>query len=282
MKMKQTISLLPMRVGLYEKYLAISQKTKPTKRQHLFRQKLELMTYRNDFQDEVAFFRTHFGIPKLGFSDFASCYKWADNIVDDPKKYADKDPLLAYAKLKEGKVYSPAQQYSEMLRGLLRTFWIKERWFEAVEYYILFNKTDAHELLPKTVVVSFTPDKITGENILSLQIFSDTEQSDILDWWKTIENFQGIAKAHTGLDMQKQKDTLSSIQRDVLPAVQKQKSKKVRVRAEVAVDKARTAYFLRKEGKTYEEIRKVIGCMQGQVGTYIKRFQRIVDEVRLD
>lgn len=282
MKMKQTMPLLLMRVGLYEKYLAISKETKPTKRQLLFRQKLELMSYKSDFQEEISFFRTHFGIPKLGFSDFSACYKWAENIEDDPKKYGKKDPLLVYAKLKDGKVFSPAQQYEEMLYGLLRTLCIAERWLEAVEYYILFNKIDAHELLPKTVIVSFTPDKITGENVLSLRIFSDTEQSDILDWWKTIENFQGIAKAHAGLDVRKQKDALTASQRDVLQTVQKQKSKKVRVRAELAIDKARTAYLLRKEGKTYEEIRKVIGCMQGQVGTYIKRFQRIVDEVRLD
>lgn len=282
MKMKQTMSILLMRVGLYEKYLTLSQKTAPTKRQLLFRQKLELMTYRRDFQDEVIFFRTHFVIPKNGFSDFTSCYEWTENILDDPKNYADRDPLLSYAKLKEGKIFSPAQQYGEMLRGLLRAFWIKERWLEAVEYYILFNKIDAHELLPKTVIVYFSPDKITGENILSLQIFSDTEQSDILDWWKTIENFQGVANAHAGLDIRKHKEALSASQQDVLPAVQKQKSKKVRVRTDVAIDKARTAYLLRKDGKTYEEIRKVIGCMQGQVGTYIKRFQKIVDEVRLD
>lgn len=271
-----------MRMKMYEQYVSLSQKTKPSRRQLLFRQKLELMTHKKDFQEEVSYFRTHFGIPKSGFSDFASSYKWAKSVIDDPKKYANTDPILAYAKLKEGKVYSPSQQYGEMLRGLLRTFWIKERWFEAVEYYILFNKTDVYELLPKTVIVSFSPDKITGENILSLQIFSDTEQGDVLEWWKMIENFQGIANAHAGLDTRKQKDALSASRRDVLPVVQKQKSKKVRVRGEIAIDKARKAYLLRKDGKTYEEIRKVIGCTQGQVGTYIKRFQKIVDEVRLD
>jgi len=283
MKMKKSFSVLELRVSLYKKYRDMSAKTKPTKKQLFFRQKLELMTRRPDFQEEVRFFRTQFGIPREGFAD-DKCLEWAKSIISDAKMYAQKDPLRAYAKLQEGKLHTPLNEYENTLRKMLRTFGIRRRWLEAVEYYLLFNKLDAHEVLPKSVEVAFIPDEITGENTLCLRISTDTEQRDILDWWSTIENFQGIIRSQGGLDIQSLlDDAIKKLERiDPVPSVKEQKSKKDRERSNLALEKGRRAYLLKQRGKNYREIAQAVGIAQGQVGTYIKRFKILINEVRLD
>lgn len=280
--MKNQFSLLGLRIKQYMEYVEMSDHSKPTKKQKLFAQKLELFTYRDDFQEEVRFLRKRFGIPTTGYSKFDDCLRWSSAIIDEPQEYAKKDTLRAYAKLRERKPTTPFDEYEKMLRELLHTLAIGGRWFEAVEYYLLFNKIDAHEILPKSVVVSFIPDEITGENTLCLKVFADTEQRDILEWWRTIESFQGIIRAQRGLNVLDKQQALRAMSIDPIPHVKKQKSKKERGHTEVAVGKARKAYLLRQAGKTHKEIGQMIGCAQGQVGTYIGRYERLVKDAELN
>lgn len=275
---------LEMRAAMYEQYHALSSKTKPTSKQELFHQRLILMTYRDDFQQEVRYLRKCFGIPEEGFSDFAASRKWAREIIADPREYARKDPLRAYAKLKERKAVSPAGEYGDAFKALLRSFGIHARWDGAVEYYVWFNKVDAHEILPKTVEVHFAPDKMTGENTLYLRISGDTELRDVQEWWSTIESFQGLMRSQRGLDLRNltEETMLELLRRDPTLDVEKQKSKKERRLLPYSLDKIRRAYQLRAKGETYNEIAKKIRCSQGQVGTYIKRFRDAIQAAKLD
>jgi hypothetical protein len=258
---KGFLSVLAIRVAMYEQYKAMSANTKPTKKQELFRQRLELITYRDEFRGKVSDFRMRFRIPSDGFTDFAECHQWT-------KKVSAKD----------------STDYEVALRALLASLGIKARWFEATEYYLLFNKIDAHELLPKSVTVKIMSDAITGETNLCLQISSETEQRDILHEWKTIERFQGIVRSQQGLDtINPAQDFLRKLEKiDPMPHVEKQVRGKTKRHDEAALEKSRRAYLLRQDGKSYKEIGKSVGCDQWQVGTYISRFKQLISKVKLD
>ena len=284
MNMETQFSFLKLRIGIYEKYKAISLKTKPNAKQKFYGQKFELMTCRDAFQDEIRYLRKRFRVPTEGFADFTSCYKWAAGTIEDPKEYAKQDPLRVYANLQKGKADTPFIDYESALNKALRALRIRERWRETVEYYLLFNKVDAHEILPKSVLLTFTADKITGENNLCLQISTDTKENDIREWWRTIQTYQGIMRSQKGLDLATMDDeTWRKLDElDPAPSVSKQRAKKVRKHDVSVFKKYQLAYTLRHEGKSYNEIKKVLHCGQSEVGVYIKHFKDIIKAVELD
>ena len=262
----------------------MSERVKPTKSQELYKQKLELMTYRDDFQTEINFIRKRFGIPDSGFPDFKTCGKWAQEITtsSEPEKSVKKDPMRAYAKLREGTLFS--SEYEKVLSRLMKTLDIDNRWFEAVEYYLLFNKTDAHQMLPKSVVVELLAEPKTNKQKLYLQITADTEQRDIIEWWSTVQKFQGILRSNSEIDYSKSaSEILKKIKSiDPVPYVAIQEKKKDRKKSSLTIKKCRDAYLLRSEGKSYNEIKKVIGCAQNEVGMYIGRYKKMIRNNRLD
>lgn len=278
-----SLDYLEQRVLMYEQYREMSDRSTPTPRGKWFAQKLELMTYRDDFQDEVRFFRKCFGIPTDGFTDFSSCRKWAKGVSSDPKAYAKKDFLRAYAKLLEHKVASEFGEYEAALRAFMRLLHIRRRWLEAVEYYALFNRIDSHQLLPKSVATSLgTTDAITGESVLHLEIGTETELSDITEWWSTIENYQGFIRSQGRRDVMDADYAKAVLSVDPVPHVVKQKRGKERKHLPHSLEKMRKAYELKRAGKNYKEIAEKIKCGQGEVGTYVKRFRDAVTSAELD
>ena len=151
-----------------------------------------------------------------------------------------------------------------------------------IEYYLLFNKTDVHELMPKSVAVTFNPDEITGENTLYLRIGTDTEQRDVENEWKSVAAFQGMVRSQKGFDLNKMSDQKKVLKIDPNEAVKKQKTKKDRKHKVVTLEKYKRAYELRGQGKSYKEIAKSLGCAYNEVGGYLKRFKDVIANVKLD
>ena len=279
-----SFSYLPLRIALYEGYWKMSQKVKAAKSQELYKQKLELMTYRDDFQTEISFFRKRFDIPVSGFPNFKTCKEWAQKLTvfSEPKRSAKEDPLRAYTKLQQGTLLE--SEYEKALAQILSVFEIDERWSEAVEYHLLFNKMDTHEVLPKSVVVRFVADAKTNKPTLCLQITADAEYRDVLEWWGIIQKFQAILRSLKDVDYSKNSSEIAKAvsEIDPVPYVAVQEKKKDRKRFPYAIEKCRRAYLLRQEGKSYNEIGSKIGCAQNEVGTYISRFKEMVSKNRLD
>lgn len=178
----------------------------------------------------------------------------------------------------------PANEYEGARVLLMRQFTISERWADTIEYYLLFNKLDVHEVLPKTAQAVSMLDRITGRPYLSLRIGSDTEQRDILEEWASIEAFQGIVYSQRNLDYSndpggflKELDKI-----DPVSSVEKLKAKKNRGHGAMTLDKYKRVYELRLKKKSYSEIAEAIGCSYYEVGTYLKRFREAINGVELD
>jgi len=271
------------RVAIYKKFEELSQETKSTRKQDFFRQKLQLMICRDDFQSEAKLLREKCGIPAEGFLDMESCIEWA-GIISGQNKLGKKRCSLN-EKIEALKAVD--SEYIKSFKDLLRNFGIKERWENVVEYYILFDRIDIHELLPKSVEVRIANDEMTGESSLTLKIGCDTELRDILDEWSTVEYYQGIIRAQRGLDLiSMTKETRGKLDAiDIGVYVKKQKQKKDRGRDDTIFEKQLRAYELRREGKSYSEIAKEIfgkTSYYDKVGIYIKRIKDAIKSVSLD
>ena len=107
----------------------------PDEKYPIFLQKVELMTYKGDFIEEVLGLRRKFDIPKQGFDNFDICFKWAKKITVDTEI-----------------------EYEDRLDILFKHFDIKSRWKNIIEYFILFDDIDAPHLLPRSVEVCIKPD----------------------------------------------------------------------------------------------------------------------------
>ncbi|MCX6739436.1 MAG: hypothetical protein NT098_05325 [Candidatus Parcubacteria bacterium] len=278
-----SFSFLPLRVALYKKYWEMSQKRKATNSEVLYKQKMELMTYRDGFREEVGVFRKHFGIPSNGFPDFKPCEEWAKEITvnSEPSQMVTRDPLRDYPKAENETLFE--SDYEKDLSRLLKMFEISDRWSGAVEYYLLFNNIDAMEILPKKVIIKMLTDEKTHKPTLCLQITADTEQVDIKEWWRTVQKFQGILRSFEDLDYSDDaREFVKKLNVNPLPYIEKQEKKKDRKRLPYVFEKYKTAYFLHQSGKSYNEIKKECNCEQSEVGKFIERFKKMIQRNKLD
>ena len=140
-------------------------------------------------------------------------------------------------------------------------------------------------MLPDLVRVLLKNDPSTKKSALYLQIWSETEQRDIQDWWSVIEDWQGMYKSQQGISLSGK--TSEEIIKEVenspnpIPFIKKQKSKKDKTFT--MLKKYKQAYDLRtKEKKSYKEIGRIVGCDESHVSVFIKRFKDAVSQNRLD
>lgn len=285
------LSYLSLRVRLYEGYHSFSMRIAATKKQKLLKQKLELMACREDVQAEIKSFREEFSVPLEGFSSFNDGFEWSQNVARsyDPKSYPASGPVNASREQGDNLQTfsnSPLEaQYKRKLTEFLRLFEIDDRWSDAVEYYILFNKIDAHEVLPKSVKIQTIPDK-DGRQSLQLLIRDDVEQSDVLAEWPVIEAWQGIVHSQQNLNFndpaKKLWKELEKI--DPNPDWERQKKRKNRGSRTATFESYMLAYRLKREGKSYKEIAKELGfgADWAKAGIHVKRSKDLIYGIRLD
>lgn len=246
------------RLNAYQLHKSFSEEIKkPTKKQKLYRQKLELMSYQEDFSKSVEKLRKNNNIPKTGFPSFSECRKWAER--------------------------QSKSKYDNELTSLVERSGIALRWFDAVEYYVLFNKTDVWDILPTSVGLKLMKDPESGNESLFLQIYKDTKIEDIKLKWNIIQKMKGLIKPYDykvirgeeGFVAKSTKTDHSERARDI-------SNRKDRKLESMPLRKRRKAYDLYKQGLSYEEIGKEIGCMYNEVGIHIHRFKKEIRDVKLD
>ena len=148
----------------------------PDERYPIFLQKVELMTYREDFIKEVLGLRNEFGIPKLGFDDFDTCIKWAEKITMEIEL-----------------------EYEHRVDDLFKHFNIKPRWKNIIGYFILFDNIDAPHLLPRSVEVCIKPDSLSERSVY-IKIQPETTLEDIKNWWSIVQKWKGLLLTGRPLD----------------------------------------------------------------------------------
>ena len=208
----------------------------PEEKNQIFMQKVELMTYREDFNKNISKLRKKHKIPAKGFLSLGNCADWAGKmeLVDEITYEDDFDAILKY-------------------------FTIKKRWFSIIEYYLLFNKLDMPHLLPKSVFVEIKPD-IDKELSVYIKIQPETTLKDIKSWWNVIKTYQGIAVGNKGvldgLDPSTEYlDAFKDLPKDDKD-IRRQHSKKEKKLS--AIQKNKEAYDLKMKGNSTKEIKVIM------------------------
>lgn len=221
---------------------------KPTKKQKLYKQKIDLMSFREDFREELDQFRQKHDIPVSGFTDFEDCISWS-------KK-------------------QNREEYDLELNRLLGKFAIAIRWREAIEYFILFNSSEAWLVLPSSVGLKMMQDSETGGMGLFLQIYKDTKVEDIKLSWSSIQMMKGLIKPYD-------EDAPQNMPR-FLTRSRKISNKKDRKLESGSLKLQKKIYELHLEGKSSREIGRIVNRSYDTVNIYLHRFKKELESVRLD
>ncbi len=218
-----------------------------------------ILTNDPDFLKEAKRIRVSFDIPNHGFKNDQDAIRWAKKIYNNKKINLLK---------KEVKNLFPER--------------ISPRWYPAIEYYLLFNKTNAEHLFPPPL--DFWIEERDREYVIMLKILKGTTQKDIIkvlpeiekqkriigkiDRWKIKDNKEKFNEAYT-----------YSVSNGSIIKIKPSKDK--RFGSYKNFLKYKKAFELRKKGKTYEEIAKEIESYKSdspKTGTYIKRFKEALKE----
>lgn len=219
---------------------------KINKRIYKQKQKFDILLSDPSFIERVDTIRRTFRIPDKGFTSFQDCLKWAINL------YKKENMLKSFKN--NIKTIFPIEEKNK----------IGERWWPAVEYFILFNRADADHLFPNQV--DFGVEERGGELILGLEIYKDTTMDDIKAIWPQIEDHKKI-----------------------LGRVDKMKKDKMTIKAWQPKRfgeyenflKYKKAFELKNQGRSYNYIASELGIGYSEVGTYIKRFNKAIEENNL-
>jgi len=239
------------RIKLYEKYLQLSSKSLPTKKQLVLEERFIAYSYKAEFQEQVKSLRALHNIPELGFDNLNHALK-VFNV--------------------------PEESYQSDLENALDTLDIDERWLQTIEYYLLYNNIPEHELMPKSVAIKFRPNERSGRQELFIQLFPETQKKDIEIEWNVIKMFISMLELSNDADLNTEKSRKKFIENENLKEFNKLQRKKKRT----GLKKKRRAYELRMEGKKYSEIAKIIKCDTDQVSAYILRYKKDIKKATLN
>lgn len=202
--------------------------------------------------------RKIFYIPENGFTDNEQCLGWAKDLYKNENR---------------------KKSFNNIIKNLYPDK-IGPRWYPAIEYFVLFNRSDADHLFPNQVDFGIANDN--GEFILELEIYKDTTLKDIEKIWPTIKKNQEIMgkinkmKVENGSSGKKSKDVVITKYDDKFIEIKRWQLK--RFGSYKNFLQYKKAFKLKKQGKTYNEIASELKIGYSEVGTYIKRFEKAIKE----
>lgn len=213
-----------------------------------------------NFIKEVYKIREVFGIPKQGFNNDEKTLEWAKDLYS-----------------KDNRVKS----FKNIIRNLYPNK-IGARWYPAIEYFILFNRSDANHLFPNQVNFGIRNDN--GEFILELEIYKDTSLENIEKIWPIIKKNREIVGKINKMKIGNIKDKNPE---DVIYTIHDNRLIKIkgwrpkRFGSYKIFLQYKKAFDLKQQGKKYKEIAKELGLYESdwpKIGTYIKRFKKAIKE----
>lgn len=210
----------------------------------LQREKFLILQSNQEFLLRMARIRTKFGIFTKTFKDQL---EWAKNLYKTKKTSETKS------------------DFDKEIQKLLHDFHISERWQQAIEYYVIFNKSPKN-LIPPALDFCF------GDNLhsITIKINRNTTLDDIKETWKEIE------KSKSALKVLSEKYETDDGRR-ILKFRKPKKHTPIR-----EFQKYKKTYQLRQKGLKYRDIAKQLGINDySVVGIYIKRFKKAIRENEL-
>ncbi len=261
MKEKTYIIINPAEKWITE----LSPNTIRLRSKELFNQKqkvkFEILLCDPEFLQKINTIRKTFNIPTNGFADEKKALKWAKNL------YSKEYRLMS-------------------LKNTIRDLYpekIGSRWYLAIEYYLLFNRTNADHLLPNQV--NYWVEIDDDEYRLKIEIYKDTSIEDIKKIWPEIKKQRKLIGTIKKMKVKERENSISN--KNIVYTINEDKIIKINLWDQKRFGnyknflQYRKAYELRKIGKKYTEIAVKLGWSNAdsyKVGTYIKRFKQAIKE----
>jgi len=231
-------------------------KTDPTLPEELSPQKERFLIFTSklDFVKELLKIREMLGITKEGFS----------------KKKAS-GWRVGYMK-KHGK------QYEVLILELLKKFQIHWRWKDAIEHFLLTNKSD-DSLLPKNL--SWALEEVDGSWELRMSIFPGASLAEIRKEWPELKKQLRLS----GYPVAAKKSTPTKDQVMIAGRAGYSELKNYqRFNSQPQFESYKKVFELREQGMIYEQITKEMGWEKSdypKVGTYLVRFKEALEQANL-
>lgn len=224
------------------------------------KEKISILLANPEFISAILELRICFNIPSIGFFDFKSSINWAKRIILNNK----------------------LRKYNLNLQKIMKRFKIGSAWKQAIEYYLIYNRKDLDHLIPKPVNIQVTIEE-NGEITLRLQIYKDTELSDIIKFSSEIKKNQSalgypVNNQVNSTDVEKITYIFDKQSKKVWK-ISKNKPKRFKNYEQFLRHK--NAYDLKQQGKSYKFIAKELKCQYSAVSVYIKRFEDAIKQNEL-
>ena len=227
------------------------------------RNKLLVFLCNKELRKAIEAIREEFTIPVVGLKDKVKAKEWAEKLYCSPK--------------------NKTCYFNEISR-LLEVFNASQRWENALQYYVLFNKKSFDHLIPLPFDAGIRVDE-ENKRHLSLELYSDTTLEDIKLFWPEIsalktplDRFQDD-NTNTGefilvLDKSKKKLTKSYVQ------------KTGRLKKPFDLPGNLKIYDLKNKGLKYKEIAETVKLNQktisyDDVSRILNRFEKIAKKTKL-
>lgn len=234
------------------------------------RQKLEFLILNEEFNKDIQELRIKWNIPKNGFEtgeedllwQQEKLYKATDDYTDNPgthskyrKAKAEKDMRKREEEIKKIDDEIPINAYHNDIKKVLSKYKILNGNFkDSIEGYIKTNKINPHS----PFILHEKGDLMSENREIHIRIFPETTLKDIQNNWWMVEE---LKKHRWG----------------------KQKSKRQRPLDNFSLEKR--IYELKKEGKSYKAISKIIKeefkllIPYDQISTHYQRFTKKVRNI---
>lgn len=226
-------------VPLHEGVIKVDQPIPKSQKEKFF-----ILQSNPEFFLRRASIRTKFG---LFTGDFEDYFGWAEKLYEEKELGKTKD------------------DFDKEIRALMHDFHIGQRWQQAIEYYVIFNKHPEHLIPP---ALDFYVD--SNFHTISLKINRGTTLDDIKENWREIEKNKHYLEV---LSDKYETDDGEQILKRIKP----KKYSTIR-----EFQKYKKASQLNESGLKYAEIAKRLGINDySTVGVYIKRFKEAIKENEL-
>lgn len=213
-----------------------------------------IFTSKPDFIAEVLKVRKKINAPLNGFSK-KKASEWHVNYME-----------------KHGK------QYETLVLKLLKKFQIHHRWKDAINHFLLTNKSD-NSLLPKNL--SWALEEVDGSWELRMSIFPGFTPKDITKIWPELKKQLRLS----GYPVIAKKST--SAENQVMIAGHSgyfELKNYQRFNSQPQFESYKKVFELREQGVSYEQIIKEMGWKKSdypKVGTYLVRFKESLKQANL-
>lgn len=213
-----------------------------------------IFTSKIDFVEEVLKTREKIGIPQGGFSK-QKASEWQMDYME-----------------KHGK------QYEALILKLLKKFQIHPRWRDAIEHFLLTNKSSI-SLLPKNL--SWALEEVGGAWELRMSIFPGATRKDIIKIWPELKKQLRLS----GYPVAAKKSTAAGDRVMIAGRAGYSELKNYqRFNSQPQFESYKKVFQLREQGMSYEQIVKEMGWKKSdypKVGTYLARFKESLKQANL-